>query len=476
MYAVRLPLDADDDAFRNAARRCLGLELAPDSVAFEDEAEPSLLPALPAKESIRQRAFSAPKAYEALLRDAICHSARDRFDLLYNVLWRVMQGERELMSRASDPQVARLNVYAKSVRRDIHKMHAFLRFRAKGSDEQTIFVAWFEPQHFILKRATPFFVERFFNMDWLIVTPMGTAALSKGQLKYGPPLDQRPSCDNDTVLDELWLTYYRTTFNPVRLRTKAMVNEMPRHYWPNLPEAALIPEMVASAAKRVERMAALPADHPRPFANRIAARSRRLGVDVPAIPMESLRAEAAACRRCPLHGPATQIVFGEGASDAKIMFVGEQPGDQEDLVGRPFVGPAGELFDRALLEAGLDRKDIYVTNAVKHFKYQPRGKRRIHQKPNAGEVTACRWWLVREIALVQPHLIVALGGTAANALAGRPVSVTRERGLMPFDSWQGFVTVHPSYLLRIPSVAQAEDEYRLFVEDLRQAGNEMKRP
>ena len=163
-----------------------------------------------AQASNRQTVFGVPKAYGALLREAICHSARDRFDLLYNVLWRIVQGERELVSRASDPHVARLNEYAKNVRRDIHKMHAFLRFRARELDGKTVFVAWFEPQHFILKRAIPFFVERFFNMDWLIATPLGIAALNNGQLEFGPPLEQKPDLEVDPVLDDLWLTYYRT--------------------------------------------------------------------------------------------------------------------------------------------------------------------------------------------------------------------------------------------------------------------------
>ena len=311
----------------------------------------------------------------------------------------------------------------------------------------------FEPQHFILKRAVPFFVDRFSNMDWLIATPSGTAAFEDGQLQFGPPPEHKPNFSDDGVLDELWLTYYRTTFNPARLRTKAMVNEMRRHYWANLPEAALIPEIITGAAKRVERMAALLADRPQLFAKRIAAEPRN-EVTAPTILLDKLRAEAAFCTRCPLHGPATQTIFCEGASNAKIMFVGEQPGDQEDLIGQPFVGPAGELFDRALLEAGLDRRTLYVTNAVKHFKYEPRGKRRIHQKPNAGEVTACRWWLEREIST--PRLIVALGSTAANALAGRQVSVSRERGPMAFGFWNGFVTTHPSYLLRIPGVSKAK--------------------
>jgi DNA polymerase len=158
--------------------------------------------------------------------------------------------------------------------------------------------------------------------------------------------------------------------------------------------------------------------------------------------------------------------LGEGPRDAGVMFVGEQPGDQEDLAGRPFVGPAGQLFDRAIAEAGLDRAALYVTNAVKHFKYEPRGKRRIHKTPNAGEVAACRWWLEREIAAVKPRLVVALGGTAANALAQRAVSVTRERGPMAFGELPGFVTVHPSFLLRLPDEDSKAAEYARFVADL----------
>lgn len=182
--------------------------------------------------------------------------------------------------------------------------------------------------------------------------------------------------------------------------------------------------------------------------------------------VSALKEEIAHCRRCPLHCAATQAVPGEGPADAAIMLVGEQPGDAEDLAGRPFVGPAGQLLDRALAEAGLDRDRLYLTNAVKHFKYEPRGKRRIHQKPNAGEVQSCKWWLNREIALVRPRLIVALGATAAGALSGRAVSVTKERGPMSFGEAQGFVTVHPSFLLRLPDESAREREYRNFVSDL----------
>jgi uracil-DNA glycosylase len=181
--------------------------------------------------------------------------------------------------------------------------------------------------------------------------------------------------------------------------------------------------------------------------------------------------EAAACTRCPLYRHATQTVFGEGPARASIMLVGEQPGDQEDLAGRPFVGPAGRLLDRALAEAGVDRAKIYVTNAVKHFKNEPRGKKRLHKRPNRYEVEVCRVWLSQEISLVRPQLILALGVTAAVALAGRPVVLSRERGkVIEFaDGQRGMVTVHPSSLLRMPDQAARHAAFAALVKDLKAA-------
>jgi uracil-DNA glycosylase len=184
-------------------------------------------------------------------------------------------------------------------------------------------------------------------------------------------------------------------------------------------------------------------------------------------PLAQLRAEAATCQRCSLYAHATQTVFGEGPENARVMFVGEQPGDQEDIAGKPFVGPAGEMFNRSLVEAGISRSDVYVTGAVKHFKFEQRGKRRIHMRPNAGEVRHCRWWLEREIAAIEPELIVALGATAAQSLTGRPVSVLRERGPAAFPGHAGFITVHPSFLLRLPGAKQKAAAFADFVADLR---------
>ena len=189
--------------------------------------------------------------------------------------------------------------------------------------------------------------------------------------------------------------------------------------------------------------------------------------------LKALREAAATCTRCDLYKNATQTVFGEGSPKAEIVLVGEQPGDQEDLAGKPFVGPAGRLLDQALEEAGIDRKLAYVTNVVKHFKWQPRGKRRIHQKPNAAEIAACRYWLDAELSLLQPKVLVCLGATAAQALLGRQFRVSKDRGV-PVESDLAPVvmaTVHPSSILRADD---REAELALFIEDLRRVAQALR--
>ena len=184
---------------------------------------------------------------------------------------------------------------------------------------------------------------------------------------------------------------------------------------------------------------------------------------------EALFEEARGCRRCELYKFATQTVFGEGPLDARIMFVGEQPGDHEDIAGRPFVGPAGALFDAALDKAGIDRSTVYVTNAVKHFKFVARGKRRIHNKPDAGEISACRWWIEHERELVRPPVTVALGVTAARSLIGKTVTISKVRGepLALEDGSECWVTVHPSSLLRMPDPEKRREGRALFLRDLK---------
>ncbi len=194
--------------------------------------------------------------------------------------------------------------------------------------------------------------------------------------------------------------------------------------------------------------------------------------------LATLAQEAAVCERCPLFENATQTVFGEGLAGAEIMLVGEQPGDQEDRQGHPFVGPAGGVLDRALGEAGLDRAKVYITNAVKHFKNEPRGKRRLHKRPNHYEVQQCRWWLDREITIVNPRLIVALGATAAHALTGRTITLNRSRGkIMPLlDDRDGLVTMHPSAILRMQDEDERHAAFAALVADFRTAAAFIAKP
>jgi uracil-DNA glycosylase family protein len=185
--------------------------------------------------------------------------------------------------------------------------------------------------------------------------------------------------------------------------------------------------------------------------------------------LKTLREEAAGCRACHLWKDATQTVFGEGPQQASVMLVGEQPGDKEDIAGKPFMGPAGQMLDRALEEAGIDRTKVYVTNAVKHFKFVPRGKFRLHQKPNTAEIKACRPWYERELASIQPELVVAMGATAAQSVLGKATPINKNRGRLIDldDGLKALVTVHPSYLLRLPDADAKALEYKRFVSDLK---------
>jgi DNA polymerase len=264
--------------------------------------------------------------------------------------------------------------------------------------------------------------------------------------------------------EQLWLTYYQSIFNPARLKLRTMQKEMPRKYWRNLPEAQLIAPLAAQAAERSARMIEQPASA---TLRRIPRFPDRPPPIVPAGGLPALHAAMQRCRECPIGALATQGVPGEGPLQAAVMFVGEQPGEQEDLRGRPFVGPAGQLFDRALAQLGIARDTIYVTNAVRHFKYELRGKRRIHKTASQQEADACRHWLDEEIALVQPRALVALGGTAARALLGRPIAVMSERGewFERADGLRVLVTLHPSALLRMQP-QQLPQAFEAFVRDL----------
>ncbi|HCW50277.1 MAG TPA: uracil-DNA glycosylase, partial [Brevundimonas sp.] len=343
------------------------------------------------------------------------------------------------------------------------------RFRQAQDEAGERWVAWFEPAHRVLQATAPFFARRFSAMRWSILTPDGAAHWDGTLLTFGPPADQSQVPAEDAV-EDFWRTYYASTFNPARLRPQAMRSEMPKRYWKNLPEAVLIPELTAAASVRTDAMVNQPAPTPNDRFQRVRAPLVDRGATDDLVPdsLDELARGVQGCRRCPLWRDATQGVCGEGPKRAALMVVGEQPGDQEDLAGRPFVGPAGRLLDAAFEEAGLDRRDLYLTNAVKHFKHEPRGKRRLHKTPNAGEVQACRWWLDHERSLVRPKLILALGATAGLAVLGRKPAVQAERGrvMVTEEGARVLLTVHPSYLLRLPDPALRAEERKRFLADL----------
>ena len=517
IHAVVLPRVGTFEAWRAGARDLVRAGVPPGAVQWSRGGpDATLFGAAALPEPPRDApALTVPRAFVDLARLAAHHSDPERFALLHALLAR-LQAERGLMEVVTDPLVARLSRMAKAVRRDVHKTHAFVRFReipvedadadagsgrgdAAGPDGalspepgprpdrsprsgRRRFGAWFEPEHPTLELSAPHFARRFTDMDWTIATPELAAVFEGGALRLTEDGPHAPPPEDATRA--LWDTYYANIFNPARLKVHAMRAEMPRKYWRNLPEARLIPELIAGAGARVEEMRArqptLPPAYAAP-ARRIAvqkaaqkaAQTREPSMDIGHNSIAALHEDARGCTRCALHEAATQVVFGEGPADADLMFVGEQPGDQEDLAGRPFVGPAGRLFDAVAERAGVDRSRAYVTNAVKHFKFVPRGRRRIHQKPGAGEVSACRWWLERERALVQPRLIVAMGATAAHALTGDGKGLLRRRGSV--EAARGgagepvLITVHPSFLLRLPDEDTRAREEAAFEDDLRAA-------
>ncbi|WP_275786426.1 UdgX family uracil-DNA binding protein [Pararhizobium gei] len=482
MQTVSLEGKGDLVEWRMAARDLLLAGVPPQEINWrqKDAAALELFPAqtmaLPDAINTTQT-MTVPKAFLDIAAAAICHSDPGRFQLLYRILWR-LQRDRTLLAVRPDVDVVHLHSLEKSVRRDYHKMTAFVRFKEVGQemmDSRRRFFAWFEPDHHIVARVAPFFQRRFTDMDWVIATPKGIAAWDGKNLKTSTEPGDNPGLTD--AADELWRTYFSNIFNPARLKVKAMQAEMPKKYWKNLPEAGLIPGMIAGAQASVVAMAERAASQPPAFHDRLQRTAR----DGPALPtgvpgalpdsIDALRQQAKSCTRCPLHCKATQTVFGEGPEHAAIMVVGEQPGDQEDLAGRPFVGPAGQVFDAAAKSAGLDRAGLYLTNAVKHFKYEPRGKRRIHQRPNTGEVQQCKWWLKLELDLVKPKLVVAMGATALSALTDGRGKLADLRGRV-LDDGEGrslLVTVHPSYLLRLPDPLKKAEETARFQADIAQA-------
>ncbi len=438
----------DFASWRLAAKRLFSNRIHPNQVTWNSQLFGDTV-----RDAAEQASFTVPKEFVELAQTVALHRDQQRWDLLYRVLYRIANGERDLLKIDIDEDVRELCLMEKAVNRDLHKMKAFVRFRRVPDSNPEVFVAWHRPDHYIVEAIAPWFSRRFGSMRWSILTPDRSAHWDLETLTFGPGVPRSEAPDTDT-LEDLWRDYYRSIFNPARVKMKAMKAEMPVRHWATLPETQIIPDLVAQADSRVMQM----------------ANSQKLSA-LPFIPatrdLSELRAAAPGCRGCDLFERATQVVFGEGPRDAKVVMIGEQPGDEEDLKGQPFIGPAGRLLSKAMHETGLDREKIYVTNAVKHFKWIERGKRRIHAKPSGIEISACRPWLEAELASIEPELVVCLGATAAQSLMGRDFRITAERGKFFPHRWakELVATIHPSAILRAED--RAEQEYDLFLKDLR---------
>ncbi|MFL5284052.1 MAG: UdgX family uracil-DNA binding protein, partial [Rhodopila sp.] len=376
--------------------------------------------------------FNLPRALVSLASVAIQAREPDRFGLLYSLVWRAHTGEK-LLEDDGDPDVALARRLALSVRAEAHRMRTNLRFLPISDAGGTRYLGWYVPAHFVLPANAQLIARRFPGLVFSIITPDGAAHWDGSGLLFSAGLKH---IEDDDSLQAWWDRHGASLLEEAESGT-------------SVPEA----EAVDEAPRPPDQPALGPVVLPS-TADPVLVRAGR---------------DATACHRCPLYEPATQVVFGEGPAGATVMFVGEQPGDQEDVIGRPFVGPAGQIMDRAMEEAGIDRRTIYVTNAVKHFKFTPRGRRRIHQTPDVSEIQACSVWLDTERDHLRPRLMVLMGGSAARAIMGRAVTISRERGrpIRMADGQTAFVTVHPSYLLRIPDAAAKAREYQAFIQDLR---------
>lgn len=397
-----------------------------------------------------------PKEFIEAAELVAVHRDPRRWHRLYRILWRLNHGEPHLLEVEVDDDVLWLNRAAKSVGRDIHKMHAFVRFRKVDDPErqEPWYLAWHCPDHAIIKLAAPFFKRRFKTMHWSILTPDGSAFWDGERLEFGPGVSAALAPKAHDELESLWRSYYGAIFNPARIKTTAMKREMPVRHWRTLPETQMIPELLATSDQRVATM--------------IASQPTSAAAYVPNQPfsLEQLRESAAVCRGCSLASSGCDVSFGEGAANAKIVIVADQSGDINDAPALHH--HARQLLLETLAGVGVSQDQVYVTYAVKHPKYRhdDRQQRIVRIQPR--DVAACRPWLGAELALIRPHIIVCLGAAAALAVLGRMLRLQEERGRWLFAGWGArvLVTEHPATILAIDDATEKAEATARFQADL----------
>ena len=451
------------DAWHEAARRLLRVRTPPAEVLWDDGVR-TLLAGLaadgeaPAERERGGERLMVPRRFVRDARWVAAHSDASRWDLLYRVLWRTLHENRRLLDIAVDREVAAFNTMLAETHRDEHKMRAFVRFRRIVQDDGERYIAWHRPDHHVVPLAAPFFAERFASMRWSILTPDECVHWNGETLDYTPGVDRSAAPAGDE-LEELWRAYYASVFNPARVNLKAMRAEMPVRHWGTLPEAQLIPSLVAEAASRVAAF---------------GGEMKRVGARIRA---EDTVADVASQGGAHLRGlPAVRTRHADRVRRGSLRrrrscWSASSRGTRRIIKGRPFVGPAGGVLNRALAAAGIARASVYVTNAVKHFSWEPRGKRRIHKTPRRPRCRpAVRGSKRRSTRCGRPPL-VALGSMAARTLFGPQFRVLRERGQIRETPWaeRTVATLHPSAVLRADTPEVSDQYFGWIVADLKLA-------
>lgn len=449
---ISVPVDRSWGDFRHKARELLAQEVPPTHVEWVTEASGLFL----GEAFVDRQTPSALKLPRDFIQEAsivACHRDDGTWDLLYRLLWRLAHGERELLRISVDPDVREFESRRKSVGRDLHKMHAFVRFREVAQDDGSVFISWYRPDHRILRLAAPFFKDRFNGMRWTIMTEDESVRWDMKELHFFPGIPRQELPPDEK--EDLWKTYYSSIFNPARVKVGMMKKEMAVRYWETMPETQLIADLLKDAPARVHAFA-----------------EQQLEVKAPTQLVGHLSDMANAMKKCQACGICAQSkgpVAGAGPYDAGLVFVGEQPGNEEDQQGTPFVGPAGQLLLTAFAESGINPKEAFLTNAVKGFKWVGTHLARQHRTASGREISACRPWLQTELELLKPKLLVCLGRTAAQSVLGKMVRVEDVRGTFfaTPSCAHTIILPHPASILRTVDPAERAANHARFLAELK---------
>lgn len=442
-------------SWRKNARKLLEDKIHFENVIWQTSDTGSLLDLISDHSGERPSLIKIPR--EFILDAEFVSAFRDdsTWSLLYRLLYRIVYENKLLLQNPLDNDVLDFQRRIKLVDRDLHKMKAFVRFREIKKDDESIYMAWHCPDHRVLKFSAPFFTDRFNGMNWVIFTEEESMSWINNELKFGPGISQKEAEAFDPT-EELWKTYYASIFNPARLKVKMMKQELPVRHWKTLPESEIIDRLIKEAPNMVQEF------YETQRTSAVACIPKTVGS------LSELKAALPTCSACSICSKATTAVFGEGPRDAEIVFVGEQPGNEEDIAGSPFVGPAGRLFMDALEKADILRSEVYLTNAVKGFKWKDADGMRKHVNPSAAEISACRPWVKTELEMIKPRVLVCLGASAAQSIFGKMMKVHDSHGKVFQTTLCDYTIIlpHPSAILRMPDKLEKEKMHAQFIEDI----------